>query len=250
MLVVHEREPQDVVDRDFAIMLSEWYVPIGARRPDPREMTDFNVLTLNSKAFPGTDPLVVGTGQRVRIRFGNLSAMDNHPIHLHGYSFKVTGTDGGRIVDTAQWPETTVLVPVGSTRDIEFVADAPGDWAMHCHFTHHIMNQMGHEGPNVIGLDPGDMDTRIRSLLPGYMTMGQTGMAGMTEMGMPVPDNSIPMKGAPGKHDHLDMGGMFTILKVRDGITSYEDPGWYENPPGTLARQALAEELSADGIDL
>ena len=250
MLVIHEREPQYAVDRDFAIMLSEWYVPIGARRPDPREMTDFNVLTLNSKAFPGTDPLVVGTGQRVRIRFGNLSAMDNHPIHLHGYSFKITGTDGGRIVDTAQWPETTVLVPVGSTRDIEFVADAPGDWAMHCHFTHHIMNQMGHEGPNVIGLDPGGLDTRIRSLLPRYMTMGQTGMSGMAEMGMPVPDNSITMKGAPGKHDYLDMGGMFTVLKVRDGITSYEDPGWYENPPETLARQALAEELSADGIDL
>ena len=250
MLVVHEQDPPYVVDRDFAIMLSEWFVPIGARRPDPREMTDFNVLTLNSKAFPATDPLVVATGQRIRIRFGNLSAMDNHPIHLHGYSFNVTRTDGGRIADTAQWPETTVLVPVGSTRDIEFVADAPGDWAMHCHFTHHIMNQMGHEGPNVIGMDPDGLDTRIRSLLPGYMTMGQTGMAGMAEMGMPVPDNSIAMKGAPGKHDPIDMGGMFTVLKVRDGISSYEDPGWYENPPGTLAREASAEELTADGIDL
>ena len=51
MIVVHERNPQYPVDRDFAIMLSEWFVPIGARRPDPREMTDFNVLTMNSKAF-------------------------------------------------------------------------------------------------------------------------------------------------------------------------------------------------------
>jgi FtsP/CotA-like multicopper oxidase with cupredoxin domain len=250
MIVVHERETQYPVDRDFAIMLSEWFVPIGARRPDPREMTDFNVLTMNSKAFPGTEPLVVRTGQRVRIRFGNLSAMDNHPIHLHGYSFRITGTDGGRIPDTAQLPETTVLVPVGATRDIEFVADAPGDWAMHCHFTHHIMNQMGHEGPNVIGLDAAGLDSRIRSLLPGYMTMGQTGMAGMAEMAMPVPDNSIPMKGAPGKHDHIDMGGMFTVLKVRDGISTYDDPGWYENPPGTLAREASREELTEDGIDL
>jgi FtsP/CotA-like multicopper oxidase with cupredoxin domain len=250
MFVVHEREPQFPVDRDFAIILSEWFVPIGARRPDPREMTDFNVLTFNSKAFPGTEPLVVRTGQRVRIRFGNLSAMDNHPIHLHGYAFRITGTDGGRIADTAQWPETTVLVPVGSTRDIEFVADAPGDWAMHCHFTHHIMNQMGHGGPNVIGLDAEGLDTRIRSLLPGYMTMGESGMAGMAEMNMPVPDNSIPMKGAPGKHGHLDMGGMFTVLKVRDDMTTYEDPGWYENPPGTLARVASAAELETDGIEL
>jgi len=249
MFVVHEPEPEHVVDRDFAVMLTEWRVPVGARRPDPREMTDFNVLTLNSRAFPGTEPLVVRTGQRVRIRLGNLSAMDNHPIHLHGYSFMITGTDGGRIPDSAQWPETTVLVPVGATRDIEFVADAPGDWAMHCHFTHHIMNQMGHAGPNMIGVEPGDLDSRIRSLLPGYMTMGQTGMAGMAEMGMPVPANSIPMQGAPGRHGHIDMGGMFTVLKVRNDVTSYEDPGWYENPPGTLARLATPEELGADGID-
>ena len=249
MLVIHERNPQNRVDRDFAIMLSEWFVPTGTRRPDPREMTDFNVLTMNSKAFPGIDPLVVRTGERVRIRFGNLSAMDNHPIHLHGYSFMITGTDGGRIAETAQWPETTVLVPVGSTRDIEFVADAPGDWALHCHFTHHIMNQMGHEGPNVLGLDPGNLDSRIRPLLPGYMTMGQSGMSGMSRMGMPVPDNSIPMKATPGKYDDIDMGGMFTVLKVRDDITSYEDPGWYETPQGTLAREASAEELAEDGID-
>lgn len=250
MFVVHEREPQYAVDRDFAIMLSEWMVPPGVRRPDPREMTDFNVLTMNSKAFPGIDPLVVRTGQRVRIRFGNLSAMDNHPIHLHGYSFKTTATDGGRIEDTAQWPETTVLVPVGSTRDIEFVADAPGDWAMHCHFTHHIMNQMGHEGPNMIGIEPGDLDSRIRRLLPDYMTMGRTGMSGMANMGMPVPDNSVPMKGIAGKHDDIDMGGMFTVLKVRDDIASYDDPGWYENPPGTRAGQASDAELETDRIDV
>jgi hypothetical protein len=162
----------------------------------------------------------------------------------------VTRTDGGRISEPGQWPETTVLVPVGATRDIEFVADAPGDWALHCHFTHHIMNQMGHEGPNVIGMDSTGLDTRIRSLLPGYMTMGQNGMAGMAEMGMPVPENSIPMEGASGRHDPIDMGGMFTVLKVRDGITTYEDPGWYENPPGTVARLASVDELATDGINI
>ena len=250
MIVVHERDLRYPADRDFAIMLAEWFVPVGARRPDPREMTDFNVLTMNSKAFPGSEPLVARTGQRVRIRFGNLSAMHNHPIHLHGYAFRITGTDGGRIPETAQWPETTVLVPVGATRDVEFVADAPGDWALHCHFTHHLMNQMGHGGPNMIGLDATGLDTRIRSLLPGYMTMGDRGMSGMGDMGMPVPDNSIPMKGIPGPHDYIDMGGMFTVLKVRDDIDGYADPGWYENPPGTLARQASPEELSEDGIDV
>jgi hypothetical protein len=229
-------------------MLSEWSVPVGTRRPDPREMTDFNVLTLNGKAC--TAPLVARTGQRVRIRFGNLSAMHNHPMHLHGYTFRVTATDGGPVPRSAQHPDTTVLVPVGSTRDIELVADAPGDWALHCHFTHHVMNQMGHEGHNMLGMQPGDFDKRVRKVVPGYMTMGHRGMAEMAKMNMTVPGNSIAMVGTEGKHDYIDMGGMFTVLKVRDGLTSFEDPGWYEGPAEEQAREASAEELAADGVQV
>jgi FtsP/CotA-like multicopper oxidase with cupredoxin domain len=252
MLIVHDeaKARADKVDRDFALMLSEWKVTVGASRPDPREMSDFNVLTINGKAFPGTAPLVVRTGQRVRIRFGNLSAMHNHPMHLHGYAFRITGTDGGPVPKSAQSPDTTVLVPVGSTRDIEFVADVPGDWAMHCHFTHHVMNQMGHEGHNMLGMNPGDFDKRMRKVVKGYMTMGHTGMAEMAKMKMAVPENSIAMQGLPGKHDYIDMGGMFTVLKVRDGIKSYEDPGWYDGPSESQARVATAEELAADGIKI
>jgi len=69
-------------------------------------------------------------------------------------------------------------------------------------------------------------------------------------MGMPVPTNSIPMLGGKGKHDIITMGGMFTILKVRDGIRGYKDPGWYENPPGTVATTAAAADLRGDGIDV
>ena len=250
LFVIHPRRPHRRVDRDFAIMLHEWRVDPGAKRPNPLEMTEFNMLTMNAKAFPGTAPLVVRTGQRVRIRIGNLSAMDHHPIHLHGHSFHITDTDGGEIAASAQWPETTVLVPTGSTRTIEFVADEPGDWAMHCHMTHHLMNQMGHGAPNLIGVRPGNLDEKVRRVVPGYMTMGQTGMADMGGMGMPVPANSIPMLGGKGKHDVITMGGMFTILKVRDGIRSYKDPGWYENPAGTVATTADAADLRRDGIDL
>ena len=127
LFVIHPRRPRGPrVDRDFALMLHEWRVIPGAKRPDPNEMSEFNILTINAKAFPGTDPLVVKKGERVRIRIGNLSAMDHHPIHLHGYQFRITETDGGAIPLSAQWPETTVLVPVGSTRTVEFVADEPG----------------------------------------------------------------------------------------------------------------------------
>ena len=255
LLIVHPREPETIpqVDRDFALLLSEWHIPAGSERPNPTEMVDFNVLTINARAFPGTSPLIAQQGDRVRLRIGNISAMSHHPIHLHGHAFRVTETDGGRIAQAGQWPETTVLVPVGSTRTVEFVADNPGDWALHCHMTHHVMNQMGHAGPNMIGVNPEGFDSRMQKLFPGYMTMGHLGMDDHGEhvesghMGVPV--NSIPMVGSRGPHDYITMGGMFTILKVRERISDYSrDPGWFENPPGTQSKHADSEEMKRDGI--
>lgn len=252
MIVVHPRkrtEPKP--DRDFAMMLSTWALRPGVHRPDPNEMSDFNVLTINGRCYPGTDALVARTGQRVRMRFGNLSAMHHHPIHLHGYAFEEIGTDGGVIPKSARRPETTTLVPVGATRTIEFISDNPGDWAMHCHMTHHVMNQMGHGIPNMIGVDASSFEDDVGSLLPAYMTMGQDGMGEMgvhLESGhMKAPANSLPMVGAQGPHDYITMGGMFTILKVRDGITHFHDPGWYDDPKG-MARPATSAELNRDGI--
>jgi hypothetical protein len=174
----------------------------------------------------------------MRIRYGNLS-MNQHPIHLHGYSFKITATDGGPIPASAQWPQTTVPVPVGSTRDIQLVADVPGDWALHCHKSHHTMNAMGHDVPNPLGADQKKAERRIRRLLPGYMAMGEKGMAEHqvhTDMGhMKGPKNTLPMMMGKGPFGNIEMGGMFTVLKVRDGIQSYDDPGWYQHPEGTLS---------------
>ena len=252
MMVFHPRIPYPdyAVDRDFAIMLSEWRIDPGTATPNPNEMTDFNVLTMNAKCYPGTEPLIAKLGDRVRIRFGNLSAMDHHPIHLHGHYFKITATDGGQIPDSAQRPETTTLVPVGATRDIEFVASEPGDWAMHCHMTHHVMNQMGHDFPNVVGINKDGLDRKIRGLLPNYMTMGEAGMGDHgvhVESGhMAVPKNSIPMIGAYGPFGYITMGGMFAILKVREHLASYDDPGWYQYPPDTVADLASKEELHRD----
>src|SRR5882724_5655852 len=194
LFIIHPRQPKYRVDRDFAFMLSEWRIDVGTMRPNPNEMTDFNVLSMNARIFPGTEPMVAKLGDRVRIRFVNLSAMDHHPMHLHGHSFRVVETDGGQIPESAQQIEATVLVQVGSARAIEFVADNPGDWPVHCHMTHHTMTQMGDKFPNTIGVKSGKLDEKIRSsLLPGYMTMGETGMADMGTMGMPVPRNSLPM---------------------------------------------------------
>ncbi|MBI2557531.1 MAG: multicopper oxidase domain-containing protein, partial [Planctomycetes bacterium] len=161
--------------------------------------------------------------------------MDSHPIHLHGYSFKITGTDGGWIPATGQWPETTVNVPPGTTRDIQFVANAPGDWALHCHKNHHVMNAMNHDVPNMIGVNQSGVERKVQNLLPDYMAMGESGMSEMASMNMPLPKNTLPMMTGKGPFGPIEMGGMFTVLKVREGITCYDDPGWYQHPEGTVA---------------
>jgi manganese oxidase len=252
LFIIHPRtRPVNAPDRDFAIMLSEWKITPGTSRPDPSEMTDFNVLTMNGRVFPGTDPLVVQTGQRVRLRFGNLGAMEHHPIHLHGYQFDMAEIDGNSIPEDRRWRQNTVLVPVGSTHAVEFIADAPGDWAMHCHMTHHTMNQMGHGALNLIGVETDTIDEKVRkTLIPGFMQMGQDGMGAMSDMNMGSPANSIPMVGGPGQFDNIDMGGMFTILKVRDRLANFDDPGWYAYPAGTVASAASDDDLKRDGIDV
>jgi manganese oxidase len=235
--IVHPRDAGvRRVDRDFAIFLNEWAIKPGTATPDPTVMLDFNTFTMNSRVFPGTEPMLVRTGDRVRIRLANLT-MDSHPIHIHGHAFYVTGTDAGPIPESAWWPENTVNLPVGTTRDIEFTADNPGDWAFHCHKSHHVMNQMGHGLPNLLGIDPSSTRERLGQLVPGTMVMGANGMGEMAEHqgAMPVPRNSISMLGGQGPYGVIDMGGMFTLVKVRDDMDYARDPGWYEQPRGTSA---------------
>ena len=239
LFIVHPKAPgENAVDRDFAFLLHNWDVKPGTATPQTSTMLDFNMWTMNSRAFPGIDPLPMRLGDRVRVRIGNLS-MTSHPIHLHGYHFRQTATDGGRIPESARWPTTTVNVPVGATVDIEWVADRPGDWAFHCHKSHHTMNAMGHDVPNMIGVNQrGELEKRMNSLLPSYMSMGSAGMADHAEMKMELPPNTLPMMTGTGPFGPLEMGGMFTVVKVREGLAAgdYRDPGWYQHPPGTVMR--------------
>ena len=233
--VIHPRAPEAPrVDRHFAIMLGEWSIPPGAATPNPAVMLDFNLFTFNGRAWPGTEPLVVRTGQRVRVSFGNVT-MDNHPIHVHGHRWTRVASDGGDVPLSARSPATTIDVPPGTTQTVEFVADAPGDWALHCHKSHHTMNAMSHDLPNMIGTVPGANERKMRSVLPDFMTMGRAGMGDMMDMGRP--SNTLPMMAGSGHFGDVGMGGMFTVLKVRDGITTYEDPGYYKHPEGTVARK-------------
>ncbi len=139
--IMHPKEPyQPHCDKDFLIHLQEYAVLPNNTVPNTMNM-EFNWLVFNGKAGPATTPLIVRLGDRVRIRFVNLG-MDHHPMHVHGHTFYTTGTEGGRIPEAAWWPGNTVLVGVAQARDVEFVANNPGDWMIHCHLPHHMMNQM------------------------------------------------------------------------------------------------------------
>ncbi len=235
--VTHPKDPKFMrVDRDFVFLLSNYDIEPGSFTPIVSTMLDFNLFTFNSRVFPGIDSMVVRHNDRVRIRIGNLT-MTSHPIHLHGHEFVVAGTDGGWTPPGSRWPEVTTDVAVGQMRAIEFDATDLGDWAFHCHKSHHTMNAMGHEIPTLIGVDQRGVAEKIQKLIPDYMVMGSAGMADMGEMEMPLPDNTLPMMTGQGPFGAVEMGGMFTVVKVRKDQKpgDYRDPGWYQHPAGTVA---------------
>ena len=141
LFIIHPKTPYaPPVQKDYALVLQEYAVLPNNPTPNSLSM-EFNFLTFNGKAAPATTPLLVKLGERVRLRLVNIG-MDHHPIHLHGMQFEVTGTEAGRIPDRVWHPQNTVLVGVAQARDIEFTAKFPGDWMLHCHLPHHMMNQM------------------------------------------------------------------------------------------------------------
>lgn len=244
MFIIHPRDRgSDAVDRDYCLLLHNWALHPGTYRPDPSILQDFDLWTMNSKVFPAIEHPVARSGERVRIRMGNLS-MWNHPMHLHGVIFQVTGGDGGRWPRALWRPEVTEIVGVGQTRDIEFDAVA-GDWAFHCHMAHHTMNAMAHDLPNNLGVDQDGVESELRTMLPGYRAMGKSGMAEHGEhlaMGLQGPANTLPMMSGQGPFGPMEMGGMFTVVKVRDRLpVKASDVGWYEHPKGTQARRVSSD---------
>ena len=185
--IMHPRVPyRPHCDKDFVIHLQEYAVLPNSTTPNTM-MMEFNWLLLNGKAGPASTPLIVRQGERVRVRFVNLG-MDHHPMHLHGHTFYTTGTEGGRIPETAWWPGNTVLVGVAQSRDMEFIANNPGDWMLHCHLPHHMMNQMSSQAgpmtrmagfPDGKGLRADDSH--------GSLARGKQANAGMQGMNMQAP---------------------------------------------------------------
>jgi FtsP/CotA-like multicopper oxidase with cupredoxin domain len=218
MFIIHPRRGHTPrVDRDFGIVLQEWALLPNNTIPNSLAM-EFNWLTLNGKAGPATTPLIVKVGERVRIRLVNLG-MDHHPMHLHGHQFYVTGTEGGRIKSTVIIPENTVLVGVAQARDIEFVADNPGDWHFHCHLPHHMMNQM------------------VSMVGPAMMSKANTTRAGAVDAGTGATPNAGMFPGYP-----QDMS-MVMDERVAKPETYGLRPGWSSGMMGmmTLVRVVQPE---------
>ncbi|MPY86842.1 MAG: multicopper oxidase domain-containing protein [Luteitalea sp.] len=167
------------VDRDFGLIFQGWAILPNNTIPNTLAM-EFNWLTINGKAGPATTPMLVKRGERVRVRMVNLG-MDHHPIHLHGNTFYVTGTEGGRIRTSAGEPGNTVLLGVAQARDVEFEASNLGDWMLHCHLPHHMMNQMASMvGPIMMshgrGLQPQTMESGM-GMVDGRALADESGPA-------------------------------------------------------------------------
>ncbi|MBB5684686.1 copper resistance system multicopper oxidase [Sphingobium boeckii] len=115
-------------------------VPFHDTRPPARSI-DIH-LTGNMERFmwsfdgkkmnEGAEPIRFARGERVRVNLINNSMM-NHPIHIHGHFFElVTGKDHGHPI------KHTVNVMPGGKASFDLTADAPGDWAFHCHLLYHM----------------------------------------------------------------------------------------------------------------
>lgn len=109
------------------------------------------------------------------------------------------------------------------------------------------MGPMGHDIPNTVGVDQSGVEEQVQKFLPDYMAMGKNGMAehaGHVAMGMlKGPANTLPMATGEGPYGPLEMGGMFTVVKVRDDQPrgDYRDPGWYKSPEGKMARRVSSD---------
>ncbi len=261
--IMHPEKAYDPpVDKDFAIMLQEF--AILPNNPIPNSMNmEFNWLTFNGKAGPATTPLIVRLNDRVRLRFINLG-MDHHPIHLHGHTFVVTGTEGGRQPKTTWGPKNTVLVGVAEAADVEFVANNPGDWMIHCHLPHHMMNQMSSvvgpmtRGSN--GMPAGlGMEEGMGILREGHATSEDKGPSLGRGMGVgSTRDQTLgngPLSAPQAKHSMDDMPDMQhegmqmaapEVAKDANSVPGFPQDAFMEGP--AMAMDKMVEKPENYGL--
>lgn len=237
LFVIHPRAAvEPTVDYDFGLIVQEFaIIPLSSVPNTVSE--EFNFFTINGRSGPYTTPLVVKLGSRVRLRFMNLSAMDHHPMHLHGHTFWITGTEAGRIPESAWIPSNTVLVGVGQSRDVEFIANNPGDWMLHCHILHHMMNNMVSmvgPMPSMVSMDHPSHEGVLPETKGGELASGVLGAGLEPSLGAAIGEDRAMMTGmrpsatpkkfsVPGyPQDMMEMHGMMSpedMKKVQTPLT-------------------------------
>lgn len=195
----------------------------------------------------------------------NLSAMDHHPMHVHGHTFWITGTEGGRIPETAWIPSNNVLVAVGQSRDVEFIANNPGDWMLHCHIPHHMMNYMVSMVGPIAGMASSSSGGHEASAVPEMkgsgLASGSLG-AGLTPSLGPAtgadrevmnamrPSNDEAAFAVPGfPQDMMEMHGMASqaeLKKIETPLTRGMRRDW---PSSTQAMMSILRVLPDELYD-
>jgi FtsP/CotA-like multicopper oxidase with cupredoxin domain len=223
LFIVHPSKPHSpVVDRDFCLISQEFQIRPNTTVPDTLAM-EWNYLTFNGRCGPLTTPLLCKLGERIRIRFVNFSVIDAHPLHLHGHTFWITGTEGGRMPESAWYPSNNVLVGVAQIREVEFIANNPGDWVMHCHMFHHMMNSMTSQAGPLIRTN----STPKQRSIPGFPQI-MLGMEMSASQDMEMPGTGMPA---------MDMKGHDMKKTPKDSPTqSYGEYGRSKNAPNTITR--------------
>jgi hypothetical protein len=257
--IMHPAEAYDPpAEKDFAIILQEYAVL--PNNPTPNSMSmEFNWLTLNGKSGPANTPLIVRLGDRVRLRFINLG-MDHHPIHMHGHQFVITGTEGGRQPRAGWGPNNTVLVGVAQSRNVEFVATNPGDWMIHCHMPHHMMNQMSSmAGPMTrrAGMPAGaGMQQGMGIMSGGAATAAENGPSMGRGMGVgstlaqPVVNGQLSPQSSPSQHSPQTMGGMqmgkADVSNDANSVPGFPQDAFMESP--AMAMDAMVAKPETFGL--
>jgi len=142
-LLVDPQDPADrpTADKEAVIQLQEWTVKGGYTFPAmPMEGAMPNFFTINGKAYPSTERLVMRVGERLRVRFIGTNSGFIHPMHIHGGPFTIVETDGNPVPPGAQIQKDTVNVGPGERYDVIWTARQPGKWLIHCHINHHTTN--------------------------------------------------------------------------------------------------------------
>jgi manganese oxidase len=153
-IVVDERGARYGEANDRVWLVSEWFLRYRDR---PFE----SVLVFNGKGWPHTERITVPQNDSVHWRMVNAAAVP-HPMHLHGFYFRVTHRGGERadtaIVHERQALQNVQIMEMGGTMRFSFVPTTPGNWVFHCHFADHVSDHVsliGSPDAYVIGGDSG-----------------------------------------------------------------------------------------------